>query len=84
MDNPLNINTWRTSSFSGQAGTCVEVGAFDGVIKVRHSQRPDAEVIEYTPQEWLAFIAGAKAGQFDSPAEWKSFAPQPAPAAVPV
>jgi hypothetical protein len=74
---------WKKSSFSGQAGTCVEVDLFKksthsvagdcvevaggDTIRVRHSQRPDAEVIAYSPDEWQAFIDGVKAGEFDLP-----------------
>jgi len=36
---------------------------------VRHSRRPDGAVIVYTREEWQAFIAGVKEGEFDF-AEW--------------
>lgn len=36
-----------------------------GRVAVRHSRRPDAEVIVYTRPEWEAFIAGVKNGEFD-------------------
>ena len=57
---------WRKSSRSGGSGQCVEVATnLDGVVAVRHSKRPDAEVILYTKAEWEAFIGGAKDGEFD-------------------
>ena len=44
--------------------TCVEV--FDGgqEIHVRNSQSPDA-LVQFTPAEWRAFLAGVKRGDFD-------------------
>lgn len=36
----------------------------DGRVQVRNSKRPET-VIDYTADEWSAFIAGAKAGKFD-------------------
>lgn len=60
---------WRVSSKSANTGgQCVEVGPLadgSGRVAVRHSRRPDAEIIVYTRSEWEAFIAGAKNGEFD-------------------
>jgi hypothetical protein len=60
--------SWRISSWSGSGsgGSCVEVGALpDGRVVVRHSHHPDGATIVYTPAEWDAFLAGARAGEFD-------------------
>lgn len=60
---------WRTSTRSSNGGgNCVEAGPLadgSGRVAVRHSHHPDAAVIVYTPQEWQAFIAGVKDGEFD-------------------
>ena len=57
---------FRKSSRSGQTGNCVEVATnLSGIVAVRHSRRPGAEVIVYTTAEWEAFIGGAKDGEFD-------------------
>lgn len=57
---------WRTSSFSGNNGTCVEVGALaDGHIAVRNSNYPDTGVVLFTRAEVDAWIKGVKAGEFD-------------------
>lgn len=60
---------WRTSTKSdGGGGNCVEVGPLadgSGRVAVRHSRRPDGAVIVYTREEWQAFIAGVKEGEFD-------------------
>jgi hypothetical protein len=57
---------WRKSSHSGDAGECVETVVLpDQRVAVRHSKHPADAVLIYTPAEWRAFIAGAKAGEFD-------------------
>ncbi len=58
---------WRTATFSSN-GACVEVAPVveTNEVAVRHSRRPDAEVIVYNAAEWRAFIAGAKHGEFDT------------------
>lgn len=59
--------TWRTSSRCVPIANteCVEVADLpDGGKAIRHSQSPEA-VQYYTGPEWIAFIAGAKDGEFD-------------------
>lgn len=60
---------WHISSFSpDNGGNCVEAGPLaDGTdrVAVRHSHRPDAEVIVYTRTEWEAFLAGVRNNEFD-------------------
>jgi len=57
---------WRKSSHSNGATNCVEVAFLaDGTVGVRHSRRPDAEVIVYSRAEWAAFLAGVKAEEFE-------------------
>ncbi len=57
---------WRTSSHSQGEGACVEAAFLpDGGVAVRHSKDPDGSVLVYTPGEWVAFLKGAKDGEFD-------------------
>ncbi|WP_019634696.1 DUF397 domain-containing protein [Actinomadura atramentaria] len=60
---------WHISTFSpNNGGNCVEAGPLnDGTdrVAVRHSHRPDAELIIYTRGEWEAFTAGVRNGEFD-------------------
>ena len=55
---------WRTSSYSGNGGECVEVGrASDGMITVRDTKdRPGGPACRCTPSEWRAFIARIRSG----------------------
>ncbi|PZS22557.1 MAG: DUF397 domain-containing protein [Pseudonocardiales bacterium] len=57
---------WRTSSFSGNNGTCVEVAALpDGHIAMRNSTHRDDGTILFTHAELNAWISGVKDGEFD-------------------
>lgn len=60
---------WHISTFSSDTGAaCVEAGPVadgDGRIAVRHSRHPGGPTIVYTRQEWDAFLAGVRDGQFD-------------------
>jgi hypothetical protein len=55
---------WRIAKKSG-GGNCIEVARAHGMIAVRHSRRPDAEMILYSVGEFEAFLDGAKKGEFD-------------------
>ncbi|MHB1431236.1 MAG: DUF397 domain-containing protein [Streptosporangiaceae bacterium] len=56
---------WRTSSFCGPNGPCVEFAELPGGdVGVRDSKDPASPVLRFTPEEWRAFIAGAVAGEF--------------------
>nr|WP_221308514.1 DUF397 domain-containing protein [Nocardiopsis mwathae] len=60
---------WHISTFSKNAGgNCVEAGPLgdgSGRVVVRHSHHPEGAVIVYTRQEWEAFTAGVRSGEFD-------------------
>jgi hypothetical protein len=63
----LDSHRWRKSSFSGSnGGGCVEVADRDGVILVRDTKdNGRGPVHRYTPDEWRAFVAGVRSGEFD-------------------
>jgi uncharacterized protein DUF397 len=67
MDINLDRAQWRKSSYSGSnGGACVEVARnLPGAIAVRDSRNPDGPKLAFTPDEWAAFTAGVKAGEFD-------------------
>lgn len=56
---------WAKSSKCSD-GTCVEVGHdAHGMILVRNNQAP-ADIVSFTQDEWVAFIAGVRNGEFDA------------------
>jgi Domain of unknown function (DUF397) len=66
----ISFDHYTKSSFSGD-GACVEVRRFDdGTIGLRDSKDRSKPPHVFTDGEWRAFIAGARAGEFDLPAEF--------------
>jgi hypothetical protein len=65
----MKHNTWVKSSFSSASGNnCVEVlqtNSDEMTIFVRNSKDRLRDSVMFTRDEWLAFLAGAKAGEFD-------------------
>lgn len=70
--------TWRKSTFSNGSAGCVEVklateeettdygyAPGDRIFFVRDTKNRDREPHHFTQKEWEAFLAGAKAGEFD-------------------
>ena len=45
--------------------SCVEAARHGGTVLIRDSKDPNSPTLSYTPEEWRAFIAGVKAGEFD-------------------
>jgi hypothetical protein len=60
----LSRAVWRKSRHSGING-CVEVAVVDRVIAVRDSKDRDGSVLVFTADEWTAFLAGVRSGEFD-------------------
>jgi hypothetical protein len=67
MDVSVERADWHKSSYSGDnGGNCVEVARnLPGVVAVRDSKDPEGPKLAFTPDEWRAFAAGVRAGQFD-------------------
>lgn len=58
--------TWRRSRASNPRGDCVELARMaGGDVAVHNSRDPHGPVLVHTPEEIAAFLAGAKAGEFD-------------------
>ncbi|MET8826456.1 DUF397 domain-containing protein [Streptomyces sp. NPDC004610] len=55
---------WRKASHSEQSGNCLELAVVDGQVLVRESDEPGV-VVRTTRARLAAFLAGAKAGEFD-------------------
>lgn len=56
--------TWHKSSASGQSN-CVEVAHQPGCVLVRDSKAREAAPLRFTQEEWAAFLAGVRRGEFD-------------------
>ena len=55
------------SSFSFSNGNCVEVSDLpEGGVGVRNSRDPQGAILRFTPDEWHAFLGGARIGEFDN------------------
>lgn len=57
---------FRRSSFCTDAHGCVEVGVSGDVVRVRDAKEPGGPQLSFDRDEWSAFVAGVKAGEFDS------------------
>lgn len=60
-------NGFRTSSFCNVGG-CVAVAIEDtGDVLLGDTKQPDRPPHAFTREEWMAFVAGVKNGEFDPP-----------------
>ena len=68
MDIDQDKARWIKSSASGgTGGACVETtSVMADEILVRNSRDRTGPVLSFTKAEWVAFVAGVKAGEFDA------------------
>jgi len=58
--------SWVKSSLSFSNTNCVQVASLpDGGVGVRDAKDPSGPVLRFTPDEWHAFLGGARNGEFD-------------------
>lgn len=58
--------SWTKSSLSHADGNCVEVADLPGgQVGMRHSKDTSGPVLRFPPEEWWAFLTGARNGEFD-------------------
>ena len=61
----ISHDRFRKSTYSGGVN-CVEVRLLpDGRIALRDSKDPSLPPHRFTPDEWNAFLAGVRAGEFN-------------------
>jgi len=74
----LSGAVWRSSSSSDENDeSCIEIAVVPGlskegsdrVIAMRDGRNPDGPTLIFTPDEWRAFTAGVRDGEFDLPGE---------------
>ena len=66
LETGLTGAAWKKSSRSSANGQCTMCARLaDGSMAVKDSKDPDGPVLIFTAQEWSAFIAGVKVGEFD-------------------
>ena len=59
------MTEFKISSYCSFGG-CVEVGRTpDGAILVRDTKDRSQHALSFTEEEWMAFVGGVKAGEFD-------------------
>jgi hypothetical protein len=56
--------TWRKSSLADPDGYVEVAFANDGTVAVRNGKNPQGTILVFTPEEWDAFILGAKDDEF--------------------
>ena len=58
----LNRARWRTSTHSGQNGSCIQVaGNLPGIVAIRDSKDPGGPKLMTTPGAWRKFTTCVKA-----------------------
>ncbi|MFJ3519840.1 DUF397 domain-containing protein [Streptomyces sp. NPDC090131] len=58
--------TWRKAAASNAFDNCVEVAQLmDGAVAMRNSRFPTGPALVFTQSEVIAFLDGAKKGEFD-------------------
>lgn len=65
-NNPVDsgVFDWRISSLC-DSGACVGVARQGDSVLVGNTSDPETPVSRFTRQEWSAFVAGVKLGDFD-------------------
>jgi hypothetical protein len=59
----ITAPNWKKSSRCA-SNTCVEVAKHDDRYLIRDSKNPHAIPLSFTAEEWSAFVAGVRAGEF--------------------
>jgi hypothetical protein len=57
---------WKKSTRSNGGGNCVEVARPSQVVLVRDSKNQQGAVLSFGANQWVDFLQGIKAGDFDA------------------
>ena len=62
----MSAPLFKISTYCTSGGACAAVATFGSdEIAIRDEKMPDGPVLIFTADEWDAFVAGVKAGEFD-------------------
>lgn len=61
----IPATAWRKSTYSNGQAECVEVAVQPACVVVRDSKDRTGPVLVFSAEEWRAFIAGTRNGQFN-------------------
>ncbi|MFE6868163.1 DUF397 domain-containing protein [Kitasatospora sp. NPDC057692] len=62
----LDVASWRKSSYSGDAGQCIEVAdGHPGLMPVRDSKDPAGPTLLFPTDAWQSFVTAIRAGEFN-------------------
>jgi len=56
----VDSDAWRTSSYTGTNGNCVEVGGTAGTVQVRDTKDRDGVALSIPGGVWASFTASLK------------------------
>lgn len=59
-----SLPTWFKSRRC-EGGACVEAARVDGGMAMRDSKNPDGPMLNFSMNEWNAFMAGIRSGDFE-------------------
>lgn len=65
QDRTFKKSSYSVGSPSGMR--CVGVSLSEKNIMVKNVSKPDSAILAFTADEWRAFVAGVKNGEFDLP-----------------
>ncbi|MEU3065341.1 DUF397 domain-containing protein [Streptomyces sp. NPDC007027] len=72
MTSESTTRQWVKSSYSGNGGSCIEwapaTASTTGIVPVRDSKNPDGPALAVAAAAFSSFVAGVKAGGFDTTA----------------
>jgi hypothetical protein len=54
---------WQRSTYCAHS-SCVEVALLDDQVVIRDSKNAEGPMLFFTREEWTAFLAGARRGEF--------------------
>jgi uncharacterized protein DUF397 len=61
----MTTTPWIKASASNDEGTCVELRRVDDLIEVRDSKDRSGPVLRFRPDEFAAWLDGARKREFD-------------------